>query len=134
MVIDSSVIIQILFDEPHAHSAVRLLHRDPSPCIAAPNALEAEIVYGVRFAFGTGVVTELLQRLGIGIVPFTAEHLPSARLAYERFSKRSGHPAHLNFGDCIAYAVATSSRERLAYKGNGFELTDVQGLRTDRET
>ena len=38
----------------------------------------------------------------------------------------SGHPARLNFGDCISYAVAIANRERLAYKGDDFGFTDVE--------
>lgn len=133
MLVDSSVLIQILFDEPHARQAIDVLRRESSLIVAAPNVLEAEIVYGTRVGFGTNAVAELLQRLGFVISPFTADHLPNARLAYARFGKASGHPARLDFGDCISYAVATATRERLAYKGNGFALTDVDGHRTDRE-
>ncbi len=37
----------------------------------------------------------------------------------------SGHPAGLNFGDCIAYALAKSTGEPLLYKGDGFLHTDL---------
>jgi ribonuclease VapC len=45
--------------------------------------------------------------------------------AFDRFSWASGHPARLNFGDCMAYAVATSCARRSWFKGGDFGPTDV---------
>jgi ribonuclease VapC len=41
------------------------------------------------------------------------------------FGKASGHPAKLNFGDCMAYAVAVALRAPLLFKGRDFGQTDV---------
>jgi ribonuclease VapC len=49
-----------------------------------------------------------------------------ARLAYTDFGKGSGHPAGLNFGDCLSYALATDLREPLLWKGNDFGHTGIQ--------
>ena len=35
------------------------------------------------------------------------------------------HPAALNFGDCMAYALAKSLDAPLLYKGSDFALTDI---------
>ena len=48
-----------------------------------------------------------------------------AREAYRDFGKGSGHPAGLNFGDCFAYALATSLGEPLLFKGDDFARTDI---------
>jgi ribonuclease VapC len=45
--------------------------------------------------------------------------------SFDRFSRASGHPARLNFGDCMAYAVAAVMRAPLLFKGGDFGLTDV---------
>jgi ribonuclease VapC len=45
--------------------------------------------------------------------------------AFAKFGKGSGHPARLNFGDCMAYAVAMVMRAPLLFKGSDFGLTDV---------
>jgi hypothetical protein len=37
----------------------------------------------------------------------------------------SGHPARLNFGDCLSYALASVSGQPLLYKGDDFGHTDV---------
>ena len=45
--------------------------------------------------------------------------------AFQRFGK-GRHPAALNFGDCMAYALAKSLDAPLLYKGDDFALTDVR--------
>jgi len=44
--------------------------------------------------------------------------------AHRRFGK-GRHPAALNFGDCLAYAVAKVAREPLLFVGNDFPQTDL---------
>ena len=65
MVLDSSVLLQILFEEAGAEQAVLTLGRASSLIMAAPTLLETEIVYGTRRAFGSGEVAELVLRLGV---------------------------------------------------------------------
>lgn len=48
-----------------------------------------------------------------------------ATQAYLQFGK-GGHPAGLNFGDCMSYALAKATGEPLLYKGDDFARTDVQ--------
>ena len=44
--------------------------------------------------------------------------------AYRRFGK-GRHPAALNFGDCLSYALAKHRNEALLFKGQDFSQTDV---------
>ena len=53
----------------------------------------------------------LLRTIGAEIVPFTEEHYDAAVSAFLRYGK-GRHPAGLNFGDCMSYALAR--RERVA--------------------
>jgi len=129
MVVDTSILLQILFDEPGAAEAVRALAREGALKIAAPTVLEAEIVYGMRAGFDTGAVQELIERLGMEVVAFGADHVREAKLAYARFGKGRGHPARLNFGDCVSYALARIESEPLAFKGDDFAATDVESVR-----
>jgi ribonuclease VapC len=41
------------------------------------------------------------------------------------FGKGSKHPAKLNFGDCLAYAVSAVMQAPLLFKGADFGQTDV---------
>ena len=46
-----------------------------------------------------------------------------------RYHHLTGHPARLNMGDCFAYAAARTAGLKLAYKGNDFLHTDIDGIR-----
>ena len=126
MIVDSSVLLQILFNEAGAEEVVRTLGREPDLMMASPTLLETEVVYGSRRGFNSGEVAELVQRLGISVAPFTSEHALEAKLAYARFGKGQAHPAQLNFGDCVSYALAKVTGRSLAFKGEDFNLTDLQ--------
>jgi hypothetical protein len=45
--------------------------------------------------------------------------------AFDRFGRAREHPAKLNFGDYMAYAVSAVMRAPLLFKGGDFGLTDV---------
>jgi ribonuclease VapC len=47
-----------------------------------------------------------------------------SRAAFVRFGK-GRHPARLNFGDCVSYALAQVRGLPLLYKGEDFAKTDV---------
>jgi ribonuclease VapC len=49
----------------------------------------------------------------------------AASQAFATFGRGSGHPARLNFGDCLAYAVSAVLRAPLLFKGGDFGQTDV---------
>ncbi len=49
-----------------------------------------------------------------------------AEIAFEKFGKRCGHPAQLNFGDCMSYAVARALDAPLLFKGPDFAKTDLR--------
>ena len=46
--------------------------------------------------------------------------------AFRRFSRGSGHPAKLNYGDCFSYALAREKAIPLLFKGGDFGHTDVE--------
>jgi len=45
--------------------------------------------------------------------------------AFERYGRGSGHPARLNFGDCLVYAAAKALDAPLLFKGGDFRATDI---------
>ena len=55
---------------------------------------------------------------------FTEAHFRLAAAAFDRYG-RGRHPAKLNFGDCMAYAVAKAHGVPLLYKGDDFARTDI---------
>ena len=125
MIVDSSAVLAILFDEPDAkrHAAAIMA---AYPCrMSVANVLEAAIALERRG--GESAAQELdtfLERAEIELVPVTVEHLEAARRAWRRLGK-GNHRAALNFGDCFAYALARTTGEPLLFKGHDFAQTDV---------
>jgi ribonuclease VapC len=70
------------------------------------------------------LIDEFKTRFGLEEVSFSPSHWVVAVEAYERFGK-GRHPAKLNFGDCLSYAVARVADRPLLYVGNDFPLTDL---------
>lgn len=125
MVIDSSAILAILRGEPEAPALAAALAADPSRLISAPTLLECSIVLAARFGdAGLRELDLLVHRAGLDIVPFDAAHCEVARDAYRRFGK-GRHPAGLNYGDCMTYALAASTAEPVLFVGNDFAATDL---------
>ena len=67
----------------------------------------------------------LIERAGIEVVSVNAEQATIARRAWRRFGK-GRHAAGLNFGDCLAYALAESTGEPLLFKGDDFARTYIE--------
>ena len=65
-----------------------------------------------------------MARSFMEIAPFTVSQLRLAREAFRRFGK-GRHPAKLNFGDCMAYALAKETGDELLFKGTDFSQTDI---------
>jgi ribonuclease VapC len=127
MIIDTSVLIAIVKEEPEAAHFSKILEAAEVLRISAANYFEASIVVGgFRNPRLSARLDEILQEAEVAIEPFTAEQAQIARQAYRDYGRGSGHQANLNFGDCFAYALARVKREPLLYKGDDFVHTDVR--------
>jgi ribonuclease VapC len=125
LIVDSSALVAILNGEPEEDPFKALIARHHTR-ISAATALETAIVVRER---RHQLLDALLQDTEISVVPFDAAQARAAREAYARFGKKSGSPARLNFGDCMAYALAKVSGEPLLFKGDDFTHTDVTPAR-----
>ena len=74
---------------------------------------------------GLLVAQDLLDENGIETVDWTNSLADIATEAFMRFGK-GRHKASLNFGDCMAYALAKSLDAPLLYKGDDFAKTDIE--------
>lgn len=127
MIIDTSVIIAILRDEPEALAFAKAIDRASSRKLSATNFLEAAaIIDGSRSAIASRRFDELIAEAGISIESVTEKQAKIAREAYRDFGRGSGQGARLNFGDCFAYALAKDTGEPLLFKGDDFRKTDVK--------
>jgi ribonuclease VapC len=128
MVIDASAIVAIFFQETGFRRLLELIQDAPSRVISAATLLEAGIVLDQSAAPSNREhdrLNEFLDGLQIRVVAFSEVQAQLAREAYRRYGKGL-HPARLNFGDCISYALAKSLDEPLLFKGTDFSLTDVR--------
>ena len=125
MVIDTSALLAMLFQEPDADRIAQAVANDPRRLASAFTVLEAGIVVEARKGEAGGRELDLLiHRIGLESVPVTGSIGEVARDAWRRFGK-GRHFAHLNIGDCCAYALSRVSGEPLLFKGADFAGTDV---------
>ena len=125
MIIDTSAIVAILLREPGYELLVAKLGQAPVVGIGAPTLAETGIVLTARLGpVGMSMLGRLIQESGSSIVPFGAAHWQAAVDAFDRFGK-GRHPAGLNFGDCLSYALASLSNQPLLAVGEDFAQTDL---------
>lgn len=127
MIIDSSVIVAILKDEPERGNFTRKLEAAPKRLMSAGTYLECSIAVESIFGpAGKKFFETLMANAEIEIIPFDHGQAEIARTAYRKFGRNSGHAARLNYGDCFAYALARMTGEPLLFKGDDFSKTDIQ--------
>ena len=126
MIVDSSALVAIVLQEGGFESLVAKLERAPSAGVGTPTLVETGIVLSIRLSRDARpIVAELVREFGMVEVPFGEEHAREAIRAYLRFG-RGQHPASLNYGDCMTYAVARVADEPLLFTGTDFAATDLQ--------
>lgn len=127
MIVDTSVLVALLLREPDAAFLVKVMAHAPARRLSAASYVElTAVVDGRRDPVLSSALEVAIRRLGIEVVPFTPGQARLAREAYRTFGRGSGHPAHLNMGDCFAYALAKDLGEPLLFKGQDFALTDIE--------
>jgi len=125
MVLDTSALAAILFDEPERRAFNEMVAGDATRLLSAASFVETAIVVESRFGEAGGRDLDLfLHRAEIDIVAVDADQAEIARRAFRNFG-RGRHAAGLNFGDCFAYALAKATGEPLLFKGDGFSKTDI---------
>jgi ribonuclease VapC len=125
MVVETSVVLAILLEEPEAAEFAQLIEDDPAPLISAASVLEVGIVLISRHGVDArGDLQDFLEQGGLQVEPVTAEQAELALDAYQRYGK-GRHRAGLNFGDCFAYALCKATGQPLLFKGEDFSQTDI---------
>jgi ribonuclease VapC len=125
IVIDSSILVGIIKGETDAERLLDLLASEEC-AIGAPTVVKTRAWCSINLAGRSSIWLENFVDSGRGaIVPFSRQMTDAAARAFDRFGRASGHPARLNFGDLLAYAVSVVVRAPLLFKGGDFGLTDV---------
>jgi ribonuclease VapC len=96
--------------EPEARACTQAIREASAPRLSAASFLEAAIVIDAgRDPVASRRLEEFVAEASISVEPVTAEQARIGREAYRDFGKGSGHQAQLNFGDCLAYALAKTT-------------------------
>lgn len=127
MIVDSSALLAILQGEPEAREFANRLRTAGKSFVASATYLETCMVFSARR--GPAFVSDvdaLLVEGKVEVVPFSVDAGRAAVHAFLKYGKRRGHPAQLNFGDCISYAMSKTELMPLLFKGEDFRKTDVE--------
>jgi ribonuclease VapC len=129
VIVDTSALVAILFDEPEAESFARLILESDVCRLSVVNRLELSMVLERQAGPEAARQAEaFLRAAAIVEEPVTLHQGALARQAFYDFG-RGRHKARLNFGDCFAYALAKATDEPLLFKGRDFVNTDVKVAR-----
>jgi ribonuclease VapC len=132
MIVDTSAVIAILRGEPQSELLAEAVLSAGGALISAASYVEAAAVID---RIGDPVLSrrldELLELLRIDLAAFDANKAAAARAAYADFGRGSGHPAGLNFGDCLSYGLAKATGQPLLFVGGDFAQTDLHSALGD---
>lgn len=130
MILDTSALVAILFEEPEAEDFARLILESDVCRLSVANRLELAMVLERQAKAEAARQAEaFLRAAAIVEEPVTLQQGTLARQAFYDFG-RGRHRARLNFGDCFAYALAKAMDEPLLFKGHDFAKTDVRVARS----
>jgi ribonuclease VapC len=124
--VDASAIVSIIKEETDSAQIGDVLAENEA-IMGAPSLLETKMVLS-KMLEDTELdllVTSLVAEGGLRILEFTPAMADVAVAAFRRFGNGRGHPAKLNFGDCMSYAVAKVHGVPLLYRGSNFAQTDI---------
>jgi ribonuclease VapC len=117
--------VAIHLQESGYEALINVIEQADVILVGTPTLLETAMVLSTRFGRDARpLLSSFLHRLDAVIVPFNEDHWNAATAAFLRFG-RGRHPAALNFGDCMSYAVALVSGLPLLATGNDFAQTDI---------
>lgn len=129
MIIDTSALLAILFDEPERSAFTRSIAEAGRCLLSVGTYLEAAIVVEARLGpRGSQELEFLLERAGIEFVPMDTDQVAMALHGWRLYGK-GRRPAGLNYGDCFAYGLAKLRDEVLLFKGHDFSQTDIAPAR-----
>jgi ribonuclease VapC len=124
VILDTSAVVAIVMKEPGYEGLLRTL-ANGNPAIGTATLTETAIVLSARLqSDARSLLSRLLSEASIAVVPFGESHYSVAVEAWLRYGKGK-HPAALNFGDCLSYAVARLANQPLLFVGDDFARTET---------
>ncbi len=126
MVIDTSAIVAILFDEPDLRLYGEAIETAAVRLVSAVTRVELAVeIEGRKREAGRERLERFFQLTGAEVVAVTPQQAEIAIGAFRRFG-RGRQPAALNIGDCFSYALAVATDDVLLVKADDFAQTDIR--------
>ena len=129
MFLDASAIVAMLTEEVEGDALARQLAVSDVRLTSALALFVAGLAIARKGQHTLERASDILARFvgasNIRVEPITEEIGFLALKTFARYGKGTGHPAQLNLGDCLAYAMAKAHGARLLYKGDDFARTDL---------
>lgn len=130
MFIETSAIVAILAGEPEADAFLSVMEGADSRETGAHVRLEATInlarILGLEVLDAREMLDAFLHAAKITVAPITDAVARRAVEAFALYGKGKGHPAQLNFADCLSYACAATLNTPILFKGRDFVETDLK--------
>jgi ribonuclease VapC len=124
IVVDTSALIAIYRNEPERSVFDTRIATAFRPVLAASTYLETVAVIS-REARSRTWLDLTITAYGMRIAAIDEAVARLAADAFERYGRGRSHPARLNFGDCLVYAVSKVLDLPLLFKGGDFARTDI---------
>ena len=124
IVIDTSALVAMYRREEDSFSFFKIIRRSASRVLPPSCIVEFRMLHrygGDRKTW----LSALIEAHDVKVPSFTLEMAAIAAEAAERYGRGVGHRARLNFGDCMAYAVAKFLEAPLLYKGDDFRIAST---------
>ena len=126
MVVDSSAVASIFLRRPGYERLLAALAGPERAGIGAPSLAEASLEISRETGRDVhGLIARFVQELDLTVIPFSEAHSRAAAEAFRLYGRRSSR-AGLDFGECLAYAVARLARQPLLTDDARFAKTDVE--------
>lgn len=117
IILDSSILVAVIKGEESSRRLLQVLAAEQC-AIGVPTLVETRAWCAINLGVGRSAwLEDFISRESVAIIPFGRDMADVASRAFARFGKGSGHPARLNFGDCMAYATSAVMRARYYSKG-----------------
>jgi ribonuclease VapC len=130
MVIDTSAVVAILFEEEDHQHYERAIEGASARLVSAVTRVELSfVIEGRKREAGRERLERFFALTEAEVIAVTPQQAMIAIDAFRNYGK-GRHSAGLNIGDCFCYALARATGHPLLFKGNDFVQTDIRSALT----
>jgi ribonuclease VapC len=115
VIVDTSALLAVVFQEAGFEGILERMEEASALAAGTPTlAVTGMILHDRLGGRANGLLERIVDELEIQEIPFTESHWREAVEAYRRYG-RGRHPAALDAGDCLTYAVGRVAGEAILF-------------------